>query len=683
MPKESLHRYQLWAAVLSLLTFALYFYSAPPHTTMEDASEFILTAHSLGLPHPPGYPLYTIIAHVFSFIPFLSPALKIALLSLLLLVASGFLLGRVVCRLSSNAYGGCLTFLLFALSTPVWSQAIVAEVYASHAFLMLLLFDLALGLRESTKSLRLWIFIFSLSLCHHWPLVIVTSPVFVPILWPRLRDFWRDKLILSVVFILGLSPYLYLFAAGAFSDFLFSGPVRDWDSFFKYVSRHEYRIRLEPLNSWKGNWAFARDLLFLVFRDFFGLSLLLGTLAVFLLFRRPGRTYLGLVLILMGCGNSFFLLVFWHPGYDVLAREIYLSIQILPMAGLAIASGLSLPLLDSIPSKNLRAGLLGFVAVLIAFSVYRRWPELDMHDDRFAENYAQTVLGALPKDSVLMTNGDADVGPLAYQHFLRGERPDIEMVSGVGALLPQKIFDRNSALRDRTHKQKIIQYVEARLREGRRVFAIKQSPYFAANGEDFPFQQYPYGWFVEIQRPGTEANPMDLDKLNQSTMDFFNSVKLSRNQYSYLRYELMSYGCEFLVRAEQDHPLIKVLPPCQYALAEWLFWAASDRRSADLFFQKALEGYKDWPDEEREEIAKRLLDTRLLLLNEMPGEARAAFLQETKDLLKESIAARPVCSNKLVPPLVPLSEPNEDWLQPFRSCVWFPKTAGPSQELSH
>lgn len=670
---EALHRYYRWAAVFACLAVCLYFYSAPPHTTMEDASEFILTSHYLGLPHPPGYPLFTMTAHLFSFLPGLSPALKITLLSLLAIVASAFLLGRIVCRVASSASAGCLTFVLFALSTPAWGQAIVTEVYALHALLMLLLFDQALRLRESSKNLRLWILLFALSLSHHWPLVLVSGPAFATILWPRRRELWQDRTYLSLAFVLGLSPYLYLFLAHTFSDFLFSGPVRDWEAFIQYVSRYEYRIRKTPLDAdWKSSLAFARDFATLMFRDHYGVFAILGSLGIVHLWRQRNDRFLAMALLLLGCGSSVFLLCFWRTDYNVFSREIYLSFQILPMAAAAFAAGLSLPFIGQ--RKSIRLLVSAAAVLLVASSAFLRWPEQDLHRDRFAGNYAKVVLNALPKDALLMTNGDSDSGPLAYQHFLLGERSDITLVSGVGSLLPHKIFDRNSDLKERTHKQKIIQYISARLREGRRVFAIRASPYFEKNPGEFPFQMIPYGWFLEILPPGAEAPPLDIPKLHQMTSDFLNSLELPMKQYSYLRYELLDYPCEFLVRFGLDHPLLKALPPCQYALGEWLFWIGQDYKNADLYFQKALLAYRDWPSNEKQSIARRLLETRLLLLKDMQGDAKLAFIKETKDLLRDSIETWPFCSNAIVPPLLPLSRANEEWLEPFRACDWFKGT---------
>ncbi|MFC1660568.1 protein O-mannosyl-transferase family, partial [Gemmatimonadota bacterium] len=55
------------AALLSGLgVFLLYVLTLSPSTAMWDTSEYIATAHILGIPHPPGNPLFVALAKVWS-----------------------------------------------------------------------------------------------------------------------------------------------------------------------------------------------------------------------------------------------------------------------------------------------------------------------------------------------------------------------------------------------------------------------------------------------------------------------------------------------------------------------------------------------------------------------------------------------------------------------------------------
>src|SRR5258705_13744811 len=59
----------LAAAITSAAVFVLYVLTLAPSTAMWDTSEYITAAYTLGLPHPPGNPLFVLIGRVFAVLP--------------------------------------------------------------------------------------------------------------------------------------------------------------------------------------------------------------------------------------------------------------------------------------------------------------------------------------------------------------------------------------------------------------------------------------------------------------------------------------------------------------------------------------------------------------------------------------------------------------------------------------
>ena len=51
--------------LLGLSLFALYFFTLSPSVLTADNGEFQLVAWKLGIAHPPGYPLYTMVGWLF------------------------------------------------------------------------------------------------------------------------------------------------------------------------------------------------------------------------------------------------------------------------------------------------------------------------------------------------------------------------------------------------------------------------------------------------------------------------------------------------------------------------------------------------------------------------------------------------------------------------------------------
>ena len=96
---------RLCAALSGAVTFAVYFYTLAPTVVGGDSGELITAAHTLGVVHPPGYPLYTVLTKLFTLLPFGEIAWRVNLLS----AVSGALAAALLClgaKLDYFAHGG-------------------------------------------------------------------------------------------------------------------------------------------------------------------------------------------------------------------------------------------------------------------------------------------------------------------------------------------------------------------------------------------------------------------------------------------------------------------------------------------------------------------------------------------------------------------------------------------------
>lgn len=103
-----------------------------PSVTLWDSGEFLAAIHSLGVPHPPGTPLYVVLGKVWSiaFAPIFGFARSINLLSAACTAAACGILASLFARWTDDGLGGTAAGVTAGLMSTVWLSATEAEVYA-------------------------------------------------------------------------------------------------------------------------------------------------------------------------------------------------------------------------------------------------------------------------------------------------------------------------------------------------------------------------------------------------------------------------------------------------------------------------------------------------------------------------------------------------------------------------
>jgi hypothetical protein len=146
----------LIAGILFLITFGIYFSTMAPTVSFWDTGEFIATSYILGIPHPPGSPLFLLIGKLFTLIPLssdiafrmniFSPLISAGTISLLFLICNQF-----IDRLNSNdnmkyfkMWSSVIASLMFAFTHSHWFNAVETEVYALSSFMTALVVYLIL-----------------------------------------------------------------------------------------------------------------------------------------------------------------------------------------------------------------------------------------------------------------------------------------------------------------------------------------------------------------------------------------------------------------------------------------------------------------------------------------------------------------------------------------------------------
>jgi len=96
------------AAIFGLAVFAVYCATAAPGLTGGDSGELICAAAKLGVAHPPGYPLWTLLGHLFTCLPVGSAAWRLNLLSAMCAAGAAGILCRVIQTWTRQLWAGIL-----------------------------------------------------------------------------------------------------------------------------------------------------------------------------------------------------------------------------------------------------------------------------------------------------------------------------------------------------------------------------------------------------------------------------------------------------------------------------------------------------------------------------------------------------------------------------------------------
>ncbi|MBU1355459.1 MAG: DUF2723 domain-containing protein [Candidatus Edwardsbacteria bacterium] len=340
-----------------LISFLVYLKTMAPTIGPIDSGELSLVCQSLGIAHPTGYPLYTLIGRLWVFlIPLGELAWKLNLLSSLFMALSASWLYRIIAELDIRRELAFSASLIYAFSPVIWQQAVFLEVYALTALLATILLWLAVRYNKCREGryLLLGAFLTGLGLGNHLSLLWLIPGLLVMALIKIDRS--KVKILWGVVlfFILGLSIYLFLPIRSNLAPLLNWGNPNNGERFFWHVSGKQYQV-------WMFNQSFGGLLANL--RNFAKLWL-----------DNPGIYLWWLIL----------------PGiYAVFKKSRILFWSLLAIFSLAVFYGINYSIPD-IEAYFIPAFICSFIFMAFGLDWIHRW--LAVRQERLAAVFASTVL---------------------------------------------------------------------------------------------------------------------------------------------------------------------------------------------------------------------------------------------------------------------------------------------------
>ncbi|MCK4857223.1 MAG: DUF2723 domain-containing protein [candidate division Zixibacteria bacterium] len=445
----------LFIGLAFILPLALYLYSLAPSLFWEDSTAFQLTAAELGIPHNPSFPIYLLLAKLFTLIPLGSAALMVNLASaffsalavMMLYLLAVALVKRITPESRLVQPLSLLAALVYAVTYGVWLQSVRAEVYALNAFLTLLLIWLVVkyhyGEIDSLRFACLTGLIGGLGLANHYLLLgAVIAPVLLATIIYHHRFLLTVRMIGAMMLfcLIGLSAYLYLPIRESFSPLLSWGDFSSLEASLKSILRLDEQL---PLAVGAVTSPYLARLISNLNH------ILSSTSSLLLIF-----SFVGVAGLLLR--NRLVLLVAGLPLAASLATTAYaaeFSIYNLDLFGYLMPVFAMLPLLALLGASYLREGIARlkdterisvrrvtdvvlygiFVAVLL---LQYAGSSADASKAGFeaTDRYVDEVFAFLPPHAIFLAGEDNSFQPLLYRQGVDHYRTDVVVLSG-GALL--------------------------------------------------------------------------------------------------------------------------------------------------------------------------------------------------------------------------------------------------------
>ncbi|XP_021104853.1 transmembrane protein 260 isoform X2 [Heterocephalus glaber] len=372
----------VFAAVAAVFTVTL-----PPSVPGGDSGELITAAHELGVAHPPGYPLFMLVAKLaMTLLPFGTVAYRVNLLCGLFGAVAAALLFFTVFRLSGSRAGGILAAGVFSFSRLTWQWSIAAEVFSlNNLFVGLLMaltvhFEEAETAKERSKIAKIGAFCCGLSLCNQHTIVI---------------------------YVLCIIPWILI------------------------------RLLKEKAKSETGS-SMSKILLSQVTSMRMELSLNIQALAVWanICSARKNRQNSPLVWLFTGMFYIYSLFFAWRANLDI-SKPLFMGVVerfwMQSNAVVAVLAGLGLATLASQTSRALNSGGLQRLewlsaALFVVYQMYSNYSICDQRSNNVIDMFAKNLLDSMPHDAIILLRGDLPGNALRYMHYCEGLRPDISLV---------------------------------------------------------------------------------------------------------------------------------------------------------------------------------------------------------------------------------------------------------------
>ncbi len=422
--------------ILLIVIFYVFLRTTHPVFKNNDSPETSLASFTLGIGHPPGYPLFTLSGKIFNLLPIANPAFRTNMASIFIsmliifinyIFLKKYLLNNIPEKFMQYILGYFSTFIL-AFNFLFWNQAIEAKggIYILNLLFFMVLIFLAKDIIENYKvrNFYLFFYLYGLSLANHWPSMIIFFPWLIFLFYKNLKKLnLKDYFFIIFFLVIGISPYLYLIIRSKTNPVLNWGNPSTIENLFWVILRKGYIYPIKP----------GFDVILYQTKEFirlfitnFNLLWIFSIFGVINLFNKNKRLFWFYLIIFL---TIVFMVVFYNRTQKDLLWQM--DIFLLPaeyIVYILIMTGIC-AVFKYRKDKIYKTIIIIFLFLVTIYMFKSNWNKNNNSRDFILYDYGKNILQTIELNSCYIGDGDYNLMPIYYFQQIHKLRNDIKFAT--------------------------------------------------------------------------------------------------------------------------------------------------------------------------------------------------------------------------------------------------------------
>ena len=454
---DFLKKYYIYFTII--FVFIIYLLTLAPSVMQIDSGELAAVQATLGIAHPTGYPLFTILGYFFLELPLpfskilqanLFSALCCALALFFFMKSAALLLNLEPAGIHSNVKEKkkkskpeikkavpaltewdkiaviIISSFFIAFNATFWQLSVSIEVYSLQALLFALIIFFAVRLYSSEKpALKDFLYLSALTafgFTNHMTTLLLV-PGLLYLFFAKLgftkETVKKGLLMLSVFFGIVITVYSYLLIRSSQNPLLNWGNPYNIENFIRHVSGKQYQVwmfsSIEAAKAQLGNYISGLPIVFAY------IPLLFSAAGLVSLFKLDKRLFAFFII-------SYLFSVLYTINYSIHDIESYFLLSYMILSVFALYGLAKILILVKSRFKN---ACLSYAALTVpaVFMFFLNYSKADSSGIYIYEDYTKTILNSVPENSIIFSyQWDYFIASSYYFSKVENFRKDVTVI---------------------------------------------------------------------------------------------------------------------------------------------------------------------------------------------------------------------------------------------------------------